>query len=207
MTRLTLISGPAVEPVNWAEARDFLKLSGTSEQTLVEMMIAAARQAVEELTGRVLILQQWEMRLDRWPSARTENCGRVYPMLPRGRQGVVMLQRAPVLSVESVEVVNSLGTFVAVAADDYVVDASHGGGRISAAPQVILPEPARDMDGIRIRFTAGYGSTPAHVPPALRQAILTLVSGWYEQRGMAVKKAFFPPMVAELLAPYKLFRV
>ena len=208
MTRLTMISGPALEPVTWAEARDFLKLSGTGEQTLVELMIAAARQAVEEMTGRMLISQQWELRLDSWPTAKAEirsesGC----QIIPLGGQGAVTLPRAPILGVESVQVVNSIGTFVTVADTDYVVDASQGGGRIAARAGVHFPEPAHVIDGIRIRFTAGYGTARTDVPPALRQAILALVAGWHEQRGVADKPGFFPHAVAEMLRPYKLFRV
>lgn len=208
MTRLTMISGPALEPVTWAEAQDFLKLSGTGEQTLVELMIAAARQAVEELTGRMLISQQWELRLDGWPPvAKAEVRGDSgCQIIPLGGQVVVKLPRAPVISVDSVQVVNSVGTFVTVPDTDYVVDASHSGGRIAAKTGVRFPEPARAVDGIRIRFTAGYG-TRTDVPPVLRQAILALVAGWYEQRGVADKQAFFPPVVAEMLRPYRLFRV
>ena len=213
MTRLTLITGPAIEPVTWTEARDFLKLSGTSEQTLVELMIAAARQAVEELTGRALMSQQWELRLDAWPvearpaakagSRESGGC----QIIPIGGQVVVTLPRMPVISVDSVQVVNSVGAFVTVASSDYVVDVSHSGGRLAAQAGVRLPEPARGIDGIRIRFTAGYGSARTDVPPALRQAILTLVAGWYEQRDVVDKPGFFPASVAEMLRPYKLFRV
>jgi uncharacterized phiE125 gp8 family phage protein len=209
MTRLTRISGPDLEPVTWAEARDFLKLSGVSEQTLVELMISAARQAVEELTGRVLMTQQWELRLDRWPISTTAE---VCPdsgcqIIPIGGQVVVRLPRAPILSVDTVEVVNSLGTFVTVPETDYEVDAGQDGGRLVAAIGIRLPEPGRAIDGIRIRLTAGYGSLRTDVPAALRQAILGLVAVWYERRDVSEKQGSFPPAVAEMLRPYRLFRL
>lgn len=53
-----------------------------------------------------------------------------------------------------------------------------------------------------ITFTAGYGA-PADVPAAIRQALLLLVTQWYEHRQGTATGTALPFAVEALLAPYR----
>lgn len=57
-----------------------------------------------------------------------------------------------------------------------------------------------------ITFTAGYGA-PADVPAAIRQAMLLLVTQWYEHRQVTGIEATLPFAVEALLAPYRRVRL
>lgn len=57
-----------------------------------------------------------------------------------------------------------------------------------------------------ITFTAGYGA-PAHVPAAIRQAMLLLVTQWYEHRQVTGTGTALPFAVEALLAPYRRIRL
>lgn len=53
-----------------------------------------------------------------------------------------------------------------------------------------------------ITFTAGYGAPP-DVPAAIRQAMLLLVTQWYEYRQVTGESTSLPFAVDALLAPYR----
>ncbi len=59
-----LKTAPAVEPISTSEAKLHLKLdSDTTDDTLIAALITAAREIIENMTGRALINQTWEMSL------------------------------------------------------------------------------------------------------------------------------------------------
>lgn len=57
-----------------------------------------------------------------------------------------------------------------------------------------------------ITFTAGYGA-PAEVPAAIRQAMLLLVTQWYEHRQVTGTGTALPFAVEALLAPHRRIRL
>ena len=57
-----------------------------------------------------------------------------------------------------------------------------------------------------ITFTAGYGA-PADVPAAIRQAMLLLVTQWYEHRQVTGTGTALPFAVQAMLAPYRRIRL
>lgn len=57
-----------------------------------------------------------------------------------------------------------------------------------------------------ITFTAGYGA-PADVPAAIRQAMLLLVTQWYEHRQVTGAGTTLPFAVEALLAPHRRIRL
>jgi uncharacterized phiE125 gp8 family phage protein len=67
-------------------------------------------------------------------------------------------------------------TTVTQAADEYELDTR------GMVPKVTLTDLPTDAESVRIVYTAGYGSTAASVPQAIRQAMLLMVGAWYGQR-------------------------
>ena len=59
---------------------------------------------------------------------------------------------------------------------------------------------------VAVTFTAGYGA-PADVPAAIRQAMLLLVTQWYEHRQVTGTGTALPFAVEALLAPYRRIRL
>ena len=64
MSRLTLLSAPAVEPLTLAETKLYCKVETSFDDSLLNAFIATARRYVEEYIKRVLITQTWRISYD-----------------------------------------------------------------------------------------------------------------------------------------------
>ncbi|WP_226576789.1 head-tail connector protein [Acuticoccus sediminis] len=185
-----LVTPPQAEPVTREEAKLHARIDGTDEDAKVDALIAAARLDVESRTGRVLVSQGWRIVLD-GPPAR----------------GIVRLAPGPVKSVDAVTVYGADGVAEVVPSDDYLVDTANVPGRLMLSSGRFWG--ARALNGIEIDFTCGFGE-PDDVPASLKQAVLMLVSYWYEQREAAAIGAV-PAHVASgvqaLTAPYRMPRL
>jgi uncharacterized phiE125 gp8 family phage protein len=190
---LVLTSGPAVEPVSLAEAKAHLRVDGTAEDTLIGSLIVTSRLHVEAALGMALVTQGWSYFLDAWPPSRE-----------------VALPLRPVQSITAVRVYADDESLVTLAADSYLLDGLGPPARIVRRPTSVWPSPTRAANGIEIAFVAGYGDAAADVPAPIRQAVLLLVAHWHEHREpveLGATGAPVPPMVSELLLPYRGLRL
>ena len=64
---MQLITPPAGEPVSLAEAKLHLRVDFDDDDSLIQVLISAARQAAETLTNRQLVTARWRMVLDSFP--------------------------------------------------------------------------------------------------------------------------------------------
>lgn len=186
-----LLAGPAEEPVSLAEAKAFLRLDDTAEDSLVTTLITAARLHVEGTTARALIAQTWRLVLDGWPAG-----------------GAVTLPVAPLVSLSAVTAYDEAGTAHELGLDQFEFDA--------ATPRLLLPAGIeglpvlRRRQGIEIDYVAGYGDDAGDVPGDLRQAVLALVAYWFEHRDTAVLSGpgnGEPTGFSRLLAGYRRTRL
>jgi uncharacterized phiE125 gp8 family phage protein len=164
--KLVETAPPALEPVTLAEAKAQLRVTGDAEDALIAGLIAAARQICEDYTGLALIERGYSLFLDAWPEEIT-------------------LPRPPLLSIAGIDLFDAAGAAAEFPASHYIADAAGRPGRIVLAEGMPPPAPGRAVNGIEIKFTAGFGDDPAAVPAALRQGILLLVAQLYSQRGDA----------------------
>lgn len=187
---LILTAGPAEEPVTLAEARGFLRLDGTEEDALATALLTAARALLEAETRRAFVTQSWRLVLDRWPARE------------------IRLPLAPITRIDGMTVVTAAGE-VAIDAALYDSDLGHEPPRLVVKRGMRPAMPAREVAGIAVDFTAGYGAAAA-VPEPLRQAILMLVAHWFETRSpvsFGVGTVEIPLTVAALIAPYRRMRL
>jgi uncharacterized phiE125 gp8 family phage protein len=179
-------AGPGVEPVTLAEVKEHLRLSHASEDGLLAGLIRAAREEVERATGVALLSQTWRLVLDRWP-----------------RNGTVLIARHPVQTVLSVTAYGADGEGVLVPASAYQVAPLSRPARIHFDDR---PAPLRDMNGIEIDFSAGFGEAGTDVPDTLKRAMLLLTAHWYEFRGAIGPEnqpASYPAGYERLIAGHK----
>jgi uncharacterized phiE125 gp8 family phage protein len=181
---------PTIEPVTLAEAKTHLRIDGTTDDDLLNGLIRAARQEVEQTTGTALLEQSWRLVLDRWPTSDT-----------------VLLRVYPLRAVLSVTLYGSEGEASLLAPEAYQTDMLSRPARIHlVAPPLAL----RAMNGVEIDFTAGFGEVGADVPDLLKRAVLLLVAHWYEFRagfGPDDQPVSYPPGYDRLIAGYRAGRL
>jgi uncharacterized phiE125 gp8 family phage protein len=196
---LSLVTGPALEPVSLDEAKQHCRIDSTADDGLVAGYLFAARQYVELLTNRPLITQTFDFFIDR--------DGPVTDAFEwRGNRRLIELPRAPAIAVTSITYVDTNGATQTLAANQYAVDVTSNIGRIEPAFGVVWPCVRNQNKAITVRFTAGYGTNPGDVPMPINQAILLTVGHWYENRETVVigqTPTELPIAAMSLIAAYR----
>lgn len=184
-----LTAPPAAEPLTLAEAKAFLRLDTEDEDDLVSTLITAARIHVESFTGRALIAQGWRLVLDDWPA-----------------DGVVPLPVSPLIALTAITAYDQDGAAHAIDIAQFLPESGRGPARLFL-PQVVTGMPMlRPHLGLEIDYQAGYGADASSVPAALRQALLMLVTHWFENRDAVViagSGSVVPSGFDRLVAPYR----
>jgi len=161
---LTVTTAPEAEPISVAEAKAHMRVDAATENDLITALIVAARQSVELWMHRSLITQTLKLTLDGWPA-------------------VIHLPRGPVQSISSIKYYDSAGDQQTLSSDEYQSDLLNNIPRVTTEPTSSWPstESGR-MNSVEINYVAGYGDESADVPGPIKQAMLLLISEWFEQR-------------------------
>ena len=164
---LTLITAPAIEPVLIADAKVHLRIPSavTADDTYITALIVVARQWIENYTNRSLITQTWDWTMDSFPR---------FP---------VKVPKSPLQSVTNIKYYDTDDTEATWDSDYYAVDIASTPGRIDIAYGCATPSVSlRYMNGVVVRFIAGYGLAAANVPTNVIHAIKVMISHYYEYR-------------------------
>lgn len=161
MAEAVMTAAPTVHPVSAAEALAHVREDAAEQSGLIEGLIAAAAEVVQERAGRALSVQGWTQKLDGFPS------------------GDIVLPVGPVTAVTSISYLDAAGVSQVLSTSAYSVDTASIEARIR--PVDAWPQTSDAMNSVTIVWTAG-GNCPA----ALKQAILLLVGHWYENRAAAI---------------------
>lgn len=165
---LRLVTAPTVEPVSLTEAKTQCRVDIADDDTYISALITAARSHLEMIARPQLamITQTWECLLDDWPGGDT-----------------LELRPYPLQSVTSVKYTDQAGAETTYSSANYLVDTYSEPGRLRLKTGASWPSASlRELNGVAIRFVAGYGAAGTAVDMQLRQAILLLVAHWYENR-------------------------
>lgn len=157
---LKLVTAPTVEPVTLSEVKAQAVIGHDLDDTLLSVMISAAREHGESLTGRSWAPKTLEVVLDSFPS------------------GAIELPASPVTAVTSVKYLDADGAEQTMPDTDYYVDTDSLVGRV--VPKDAWPETADRLNAVRVRYTAGFAA--GSIPPALKQWLLIRVATLYEHR-------------------------
>lgn len=179
-------TAPSAEPVTLADAKQHLKLDHDSEDDLIEGLIRAAREEVEASTGLALIDQSWRLTLDRIPVTK-----------------VVRIACHPIKEILSVTAFGADGEGALVDPATYMLDRHARPARLWFSQR---PEARRQMNGIEIDLTVGFGEAGPDVPDTLRRAVLVLVAHWFEFRaalGAESQPVSFPTGYDRMIAPWR----
>ena len=166
MAAIVLSVEPSEEPVSIEEAKAHLRVDIEDDDNLILNLITAARKKTETILKRSLITQTLIYYPDEWPDG-----------------DYIELPLPPLQSVTSVIYTDYAGTATTLTQNtDYVADIKKDPGRVVLDYGMTWPTTTLDVTSpIAITYQAGYG-TVEDVPMPIRQAILILVSDFYENR-------------------------
>lgn len=167
---LTLVTGPATEPVTRAEAKLAARIQSTSEDALIDAFIVAAREQVEVDADLKLMPQTWLLTLDSFPC-----------------DGVIQLPITPVASVSNVKYLDTEHAQQTLPTDQYYADLKRMPPRILLAPSESWPSISVKQAAVEITLVAGFANAAA-VPQRAKQAICLLVGHWYQNRELATDR-------------------
>ena len=168
--KLKRITGPATYPVTYEEVLRQCVIDNDTDFELLNEYIKRATDLIDGPygIGVVMVSQVWEMALDSIPS-------------------VIKIPIYPILSVDSIKYIDSNGDEQTVDSTVYRVDDYSNPPVICEEYGQSWPSHRNILNGIKIRFTAGFQS----VPGDLKQALCMIISHWYENRETASNKSFF----------------
>lgn len=169
-----------MEPISLAEAKNFLKVDGADDNTLISALITAAREFVELSTLRAFVTQTWELTLDM-------------------AGGTVKVPRPPLQEVSKIETIDDVGVKTLISSTLYDVELGQASpGRVRIKTGCVWPIH-RGFASFIVTFKAGYGDAAGSVPKALREAVLRVLGHFYEGR----QGEELPAGVWALMRPYR----
>lgn len=160
-----LVTPPTDTPISLAEAKLHLRVTHDQEDSEIQSLIEDATRFCEDRIGQQFLTATWRYSLTAFPT------------------GSIIVPRAPLISVTSIAYVDTNRASQTLATTEYQVDTDNRPGRIAEAPLKFWPDTDPDtFNAVKVTYTAGYGATPADVPPAAKRAIKIMVSHWYHTR-------------------------
>jgi uncharacterized phiE125 gp8 family phage protein len=159
------IVAPTREPVDLEAAKRFLRIDGSAQDDDVSLLIQAAREDLERITGQRLLDQVVRLQADSFDEL---------DQLPVG----------PVKSIRAVAYGTPGATTTIDPASVYLTGLGLERG-IAAVPGYRLP---RTVSGpILVDLNVGYGADPSAVPANLRLALFVLIRSRFDDRQVDIE--------------------
>jgi uncharacterized phiE125 gp8 family phage protein len=181
---------PAVEPVTLAEVKRHCRVDTDDSDEYLATAIAVAREYCEDRLDTTFVNTVWEARYDTFPLWEI-----VLPRPPMQSDSVTVQYRDE--SGASHTITSSSGSFQ--------VDHRTTPGRVYPLYNGVWPAVRGDENSVTVRWTAGYGASPASTPAVCRHAMLLLCAHWFATRepvtvGSTAQNASIPHTFDTLIA-------
>ncbi len=214
---MQLKTPPASEPVTLAEVKDYLRILDANDDALLTGMITAARQAAEEFARRVFVTQTWTVWFDQAELLERTAWNKTLPTPGRetlSEKRVLEIPRPPLQSINLINTYDAANVGTLFPASAYRMESASAPGRLTLNENAHWPTNLRETQAVEAECVLGYGAASA-VPQSIRQALLIWIkllvankSRLYEEenaRGLVeLNTTFIPPLVENLLRPYRL---
>lgn len=166
MAQYKLVTAPSSEPITLSEAKAYLRVDDSTEDTLISALITAARRKFEIDTLHYLLPQTWELYLNR-DEITTEP---------------ISINKSDITAISSVKYYDSSNTQQTLSTSDYQTAIQ---GKPSSIQIITMPTIYDRLEAMVIRFTLGYTNAGA-VHEDIKLAIKLLLATWYENRQTVV---------------------
>lgn len=210
MRSLKLKTPPTVDPVTVAEVKNYLRVDGNAEDSVIESMIKAATLILEDYCDTKFIEQTWleyhdcfpfKEKNEWWDGVKEIAISELYSQVP-----YMDLLIGPIKNFVGLKTYPDSGVAEVFDSSNYVVDNSNAFGRIALKMGNVWPTTIlRKVNGIELEYVVGLSPDQAGLPSNVKQAIFILIARMYEKRGD--EDIQIPPLSCSLLAPYRRFKV
>ena len=172
-----IVTEPDGEPISLELAKLHLRVTGDSEDELIQIYVRSARKWIEERTHRSMLDQTWELSGDAFPRSAPFEI-----MLPLGR--VSKVNNIKYFDEAAVEQTLT-GPTSAAPGTDYQEDLNNESGpRIRPTPANDWPSSETDrLAAVTVQFVSGYGPKASDVPAGLVTGLLYRLTDLDEFRG------------------------
>ena len=187
---LKLITGPTTYPVTLAEAKAHLRVDSSAEDTLIQAMIASATELAEQIMGRSIMPQTWEITLDEFPEA-------------------FEITRVPSASITSLKYYDEAGAQQTMLNTLYTLDTADDAGFAYVVPVYAgsWPSTRDQINAVALRYVAGYADA-ASVPESIKAWIKLMIGAMYESRQLeGAKQTYSLGFADRLLDRYKVWQL
>jgi len=186
-----LVTSPASMPVTLTEAKAWLDVTYSDDDTMITAMIGAATAHLDGYTGilgRAIMPQTWKQQF----------CG---------FQTRMRFPHTPIASVETVKYYDDDNALQTANSAIYGVYEDHLGAFIELLDSQSWPSTYARQDAVEINYIAGYANAEA-VPEPIKTAIKMLVADLYEHReAQSEMNLSENRSVGALIAPYRKWAV
>lgn len=155
---------PSAEPVTATSQKEWMRVDGSDEDTLIGNLAAASRAYIEMSTSRQMITATWVYKLSEFPT------------------GDLVLPISPLQSVTSIQYVDTAGDTQTWSSALYTVDTASDVGRVRPIYDEDYPSTRGYIGDVTVTFISGYGDAASDVPDTALTAIKLLASNWFENR-------------------------
>ena len=168
-SRINLLTAPTIEPITLKEAKEYLGITGSDDDNIIQNWIKAVRQNVELYTGMSIMEQTWQLFLDYFPVSSHR--------IIYNKPTIIELPKAPLSSVTHIKHYDDDDTATTISSSLYQVSKYSAinpwQGRIAFKDSFSAPSGSslRNMDSVEIQFISGY-STTTEVPESIKMAML-----------------------------------
>jgi uncharacterized phiE125 gp8 family phage protein len=188
MTTIRVIE-PAAEPVSITEVKDALRInqSDNSQNGLLATLIQGVREMAEGELHRPLIDTTFEMYTDRFTDA--------------------LKLDHPHARVAWVRYIDKDGVERTIDPQGYKVDGMDpvGPSWIKPARGRAWPSTAPEMNAVRVRYVAGFGTIAANVPAGIRTWMLMHLRTLEVASAMSERELKVLPSLASMIQPYVVY--
>jgi len=153
---LQLITPPSAEPLHLNDAILHIKQDAGIDDAHILATIVAARKSVESRTWRQLIAARYKQVMDSFPGIGQFGTPWGHTFTLPGN--AILLDRAPVLQVESIQYLAMDGSTQTMPSSDYAVDTACEPCRITPVFGRIWPIPLPQIGAVWVTFIAGYAA-------------------------------------------------
>jgi uncharacterized phiE125 gp8 family phage protein len=185
-----VITAPTYEPISAADVAEYIRVDDLAQdELLLEGMITAARQYLEQYLSRPIATQTLEEALTGWADP--------------------IVLDSSLQSVTSIKYLDLNGVEQTLASNQYLVDTYSEPAQITSAYNVEFPELYAVPNNVKVRYVAGYtsGGSPDlnPMPKPLRFAMMLIIGDLYANREAGGDKPYqINPTVESLLQFYRL---